>query len=66
VKIRIFKIVILFIGLGSFMMCTHDLTILTKTEERTRYCRSFGYGGKGALDKHFYRSNIVNVPVEDG
>jgi hypothetical protein len=48
------------------MTCTHDLTILTKTKEMTRYCGSFGYGGKVALDKHFYRSNGVSVPAEDG
>jgi hypothetical protein len=66
VTIRIFKIVILFIWLGSLMTCTHDLTILTKTREMTRYCGSFRYGGKGALDKHFYRSSGVSVPAEDG
>jgi hypothetical protein len=30
----------------------------------TRYCESFGYGGKDALDKRFYRSNGVSVPTE--
>jgi hypothetical protein len=64
--IRAFKIAISFIGLGSLMACTHDLTVLTKTKEMTRYCGSFGYGGKVALDKHFYRSNGVSVPAEDG
>jgi hypothetical protein len=34
-----------------------DLTILTKRKETIRYCESFGYGGKAALDKRFYRSN---------
>jgi hypothetical protein len=28
------------------------------------YCKLFGYGGQGALDKHFYHSNEVSVPVE--
>jgi hypothetical protein len=30
------------------------------------YCKSFGYGGQGALDKRFYRSNGVSIPVENG
>jgi hypothetical protein len=62
----IFKIVNLFIGLGSLMICPHDLTVLTKTKEMTCYCKSFGYGGKDALDKCFYCSNRVSVPTEDG
>jgi hypothetical protein len=28
------------------MICTHDITILTKTKETTIYYESFGYGGK--------------------
>jgi hypothetical protein len=31
-----------------------------------RYCESFGYGGKCALNKRFYRSNGVSVPAENG
>jgi hypothetical protein len=31
-----------------------------------RYCGSFRYGGQGALDTRFYRSNGVSVPVENG
>jgi hypothetical protein len=31
-----------------------------------RYCESFGYGGKCALDKYFYHSNRVSVPAEEG
>jgi hypothetical protein len=31
-----------------------------------RYCKSFRYGGQGALDKCFYRSNEVSVPAENG
>jgi hypothetical protein len=45
-RIMIFKISILLIGLGSLMICTHNLIILTKTKEMIRYCESFGYGGK--------------------
>jgi hypothetical protein len=65
-RITIFKIVNLRIGLDSLMTCTHDLTILTKTKEMTRYYGSFGYGGKDALDKCFYRSNGFSVPAKDG
>jgi hypothetical protein len=36
-----------------------------KGKEMIRYCKSFGYGGQGALDKHFYRSNEVSVPAEN-
>jgi hypothetical protein len=42
----IFKILNLVIGLGSLMICTHNLTVLTKTKETTHYCDSFGYGVK--------------------
>jgi hypothetical protein len=42
------------------------LTILTKRKEMIHYCESFGYGGKCAIDKHFYRSNGVSVPIENG
>jgi hypothetical protein len=28
------------------MICTHDLTILTKTKEMIRYCGSYVFGGK--------------------
>jgi hypothetical protein len=34
-----------------------DLTVITKRKEMIRYCESFRYGDKGALDKRFYRSN---------
>ncbi len=40
------------------------LIIHTKRKEMIRYCESFGYGGKCALNKHFYRSNRVSVPAE--
>jgi hypothetical protein len=34
-KIRIFKIANLLIGLGSLMLCTHDLTVLTKQKKQS-------------------------------
>jgi hypothetical protein len=36
-----------------------------KEKEMIRYCKSFGYGGQGTLDKHFYRSKEVSVPAEN-
>jgi hypothetical protein len=42
------------------------LIVLTKRKEMIRYCESFGYGGKCALDKRFFRSNGVSVPTEEG
>jgi hypothetical protein len=42
------------------------LIVLTKRKETIRYCESFGYGDKSALDKHFYHSNGVTVPAEEG
>jgi hypothetical protein len=65
-RITTFKIANLLIGLGSLMICTHDVTTLTKRKEMTRYCKSFRYGGKCALGKRFYRSNGVSVPTENG
>jgi hypothetical protein len=62
----IFKIVNLLIGLGSLMICTHDLTVLTKIKEMTRYWESFGYGAKGTLNKRFYYSNGVSLLTEEG
>jgi hypothetical protein len=62
----IFKIATLLSRLGSLMICTQDLTVLTKTKETTHYYKSFGYGGKDALNKRFYRSNGVSVPAEEG
>jgi hypothetical protein len=62
----IFKNVNLIIGLGSMMICTHDLIVLTKTKEMTHCCESFGYGGK-MLSIHV--STVltkVSVPAEDG
>jgi hypothetical protein len=35
-------------------------------KETIHYCESFRYGGKCALDEHFYRSNGVSVPAEGG
>jgi hypothetical protein len=40
--------------------------ILTTRKEMIRYYESFGYGGTNALTHHFYRSNGVSVPAEDG
>jgi hypothetical protein len=37
-----------------------------KEKETIRYCKSFGYGGQGALDKRFYRSNGFSVHAENG
>jgi hypothetical protein len=42
------------------------LIVLTKRKEMTCYCELFGYGGKCALDKCFYRSNEIIVPAENG
>jgi hypothetical protein len=42
------------------------LIVLTERKETICYCESFGYGGKGVLDKGFYRSNGVSVPIENG
>jgi hypothetical protein len=42
------------------------LIVLTKRKEMIRYCESFGYGGKCALNKGLYRSNRVSVPTQNG
>jgi hypothetical protein len=44
-RIKIFKTILLLNGLSSLMICTHDLTVLTKTKGTACYCESFGYGG---------------------
>jgi hypothetical protein len=41
------------------------LIVLTK-KEMICYCESFGYGGKCALNKLFYRSNGVSLLAENG
>jgi hypothetical protein len=56
-KIMIFKIAVLFIGLGSSMTSTYDLTVLTKTKEMTRYCGSNVFDGKIVLNTSFYGSS---------
>jgi hypothetical protein len=56
-RITIFKIAIFLIGLGSLMICTHDLVILAKIKEMICYCVSFGYGRKSALNTCFYHFN---------
>jgi hypothetical protein len=37
-----------------------------KEKETIRYCKSFRYGGQGAIDKRFYRSNKVSILTENG
>jgi hypothetical protein len=58
-RILIFKIIVLLDRLGSLMICTHDLIILTKIKETIRYCESFGYGGKTDLNTRFYHFNVT-------
>jgi hypothetical protein len=65
-RIMIFSIAILLSQLGSLMICIHDLTVLAKRKETIRYHKSFGYGGKCTINKHFYCSNGVSVPTEEG
>jgi hypothetical protein len=65
-RIMIFKVAILLSRVGSLMICTHDLTILTKTKEMTHYCESFGYGGSNALTSISNDLMHVSVPTEDG
>jgi hypothetical protein len=61
----IFKVAILLSRIGSFMICTHDLTVLTK-KKRIRYCESFRYGGKNALTDISNDLTHVSVPAEEG
>jgi hypothetical protein len=61
-----FKIAILFIGLGSLIICTHDLTIITKIKKIIHYCESFGYGGKSALTNVSNNLSHVSILAEDG
>jgi hypothetical protein len=65
-RIMIFKIVVFLNGLASLMTCTHALTVLAKTKEMTRYCKSFGYDGKNTLTNVSNVLMHVNVPTEDG
>jgi hypothetical protein len=64
-RIVIFKIVILLDGLGSLMICTHALIVLTKTKETIHYCESFGYGGRNTLTNVSNDLTHVSVPAED-
>jgi hypothetical protein len=41
------------------------LIVLTKRKEMNCYCELFGYGGKCAINKHFYRSNGLSVLAEN-
>jgi hypothetical protein len=65
-RIMIFNIVILLIGLGSLMIFTHDLIILTKTKQTILYCELFGYGGKTLLTNVSSILMQVSVPAKDG
>jgi hypothetical protein len=47
------------------MTCTHDLTILTKIKEMTRYYKLFGYGGETLSTYVSIIITKVSVPVED-
>jgi hypothetical protein len=62
----IFKIVNFLDGLGSLMICTHDLSILTKTKETIHFCESFAYGGKMLSTHVSIVQTKVSVPTEDG
>jgi hypothetical protein len=57
-RIMISTIVNFLIGLGTLIICTHDLTVLTKTKETIHYCESFGYGGSTLS------TNVSNVLTE--
>jgi hypothetical protein len=48
-RFTIFKVAILLIR--------HDLIVLTKAKEMTRYCGSYAFGVKSALDNCFYHFN---------
>jgi hypothetical protein len=48
------------------MICTHDLIILTKTKETTRYCESFGYSGKTLSTHISIILTQVSVRAKDG
>jgi hypothetical protein len=62
----IFKIVVLLDGLANLMICTHDLIVLTKIKEMTRYCESFNYGGKTLSTHVSIILTKVILPAEDG
>jgi hypothetical protein len=64
-RIMIFKIVVLLDGLSSLMISTHDLNLLTKTKEMTRYCESFEYGGTTLINISNDLTH-VSIPAEDG
>jgi hypothetical protein len=66
VKILIFKIAVLFIRLGSLMICTHDLAIVKKQKKTIRYCGSYVFSGKITLNTHFYYFNRVSIPAAEG
>jgi hypothetical protein len=47
------------------MICTHDLTILTKIKETIRYCKSFRYGGITLSNNVANDLTHVSLPAED-
>jgi hypothetical protein len=62
----IFKVATFLSRIGSFMICTHDLTVLTPKKEIIHYCESFGYGGKNALTDISNDLTHVCVLAEEG
>jgi hypothetical protein len=64
-RITIFKIVILLIRLGSLMICTHELIMLTKIKETICYCELLGYGGKTLSIHVSIILTRVSVPAKD-
>jgi hypothetical protein len=61
----LFKIVDFLIWLGSLMICTYDLTVLTKIKETTRYCESFGLRWQRLSANVSTILMKVSVPVKD-
>jgi hypothetical protein len=57
VRITIFMIAMLLIRLGSLMICTHNLTILTQKKRKDPLLRIVQIRWQNALDNHFYHSN---------
>jgi hypothetical protein len=57
-RITIFKIAILLIGLGSLMMYTHGLIVVTKKKRNDPLLLISQIRWQNALDNHFYCFNI--------
>jgi hypothetical protein len=62
-RIMIFNVDILLSRLGSFMICTHDVYVLTK-RKNIMLLQIVQIRGQGALDKRYYCSNEISVPAE--